>query len=244
MIRLGQNQNLASPKTFDLLRQWWWWCQTPPEGWRHREILRRPNTNSRATPRSGLEIKIVEVVSTMVRRSSDAGQSRRRWVRPAVDDRRRCKKNSPSILSCLEKRTKEGCDRGSKVGTVHGGKGPAPLRKLKESSRRENCEKDFVSRQHRGYALSLQWQRIAVWVHQRRKALLWFWQASLPVHYRKVQNDQGPTGSLELHERKESRRVPKYPRRTLVGETRGVVKEGQGPIGSQSWKGPIENDMS
>jgi len=37
----------------------------------------------------------------------------------AVDVRRRCKKNSPYILSCIDKRTNDGCDRGSEVGTVH-----------------------------------------------------------------------------------------------------------------------------
>jgi len=49
---------------------------------------------------------------------------------PADDVHKRCKKNSPSVLSCIDKRTKEGCDRGSEVGTVHSGKdgeGPAPL---------------------------------------------------------------------------------------------------------------------
>jgi len=32
---------------------------------------------------------------------------------------RRCMKNSPSVLSCIGKRTKEGCDRVSEVETVH-----------------------------------------------------------------------------------------------------------------------------
>jgi len=59
--------------------------------------------------------------------------------------------NSPSASSCIGKRKKEGCDRGSEVGTVHrgdrDGEGRAiPLRKPKESGKRENCEKDFVSR--------------------------------------------------------------------------------------------------
>jgi len=35
--------------------------------------------------------------------------------------RRRCKKNSPSVLSCISKSTKEDCDYGSKVGTVYSG---------------------------------------------------------------------------------------------------------------------------
>jgi len=37
----------------------------------------------------------------------------------AVGVRRRCKKNS-SVLSCI-KRTREGCDRGSKLRTVYSG---------------------------------------------------------------------------------------------------------------------------
>jgi len=37
---------------------------------------------------------------------------------PAEGVRRRYKKNF-SVLSCKGKRTKEGCDRGSKVETVH-----------------------------------------------------------------------------------------------------------------------------
>jgi len=33
-------------------------------------------------------------------------------IGPAFDNRRRCKKNSPSVLSYIGKRTKEGCDCG------------------------------------------------------------------------------------------------------------------------------------
>jgi len=39
----------------------------------------------------------------------------------ADDVRRCCKKNFLYVLSCVGKRTKEGCDRGSEVGTVHRG---------------------------------------------------------------------------------------------------------------------------
>jgi len=63
-----------------------------------------------------------------------------------VHVRRRCK-NSPSVLSCIRKSTREGCDRGSEVGTIHSGwdgEGPVPPRKPKESGRRGSCEKDFV----------------------------------------------------------------------------------------------------
>jgi len=38
---------------------------------------------------------------------------------PAECVRRRCKKNSLSALSCIDKRKREGCDRGSKVGIVY-----------------------------------------------------------------------------------------------------------------------------
>jgi len=40
---------------------------------------------------------------------------------PAENVHRRCKKNS-SVLSCIDKRTREGCDRGSEVRTVHSGR--------------------------------------------------------------------------------------------------------------------------
>jgi len=57
-------------------------------------------------------------------------------------------KNSPSVLYCIGKRTREGCDRGSEVGTAHSGwdgEGPVPPRKPKESGRGGCCEKKFVS---------------------------------------------------------------------------------------------------
>jgi len=40
---------------------------------------------------------------------------------PAEGVRRCCMNNSPSVLSCIGKRTRECCDRGSEVGTVHSG---------------------------------------------------------------------------------------------------------------------------
>jgi len=62
---------------------------------------------------------------------------------PAEDVCRRCMKNFP-VLSCIGKRTREGCDRDSKVVTVHNRRdrpqGPIPLRKPKESGRKESCE--------------------------------------------------------------------------------------------------------
>jgi len=74
---------------------------------------------------------------------------------PAEGVRRRCKKNYLSVLLCIGKRTREGCDRGSEVGTVHSrrdGEVPVPPRKPKESGRRESCEKDFVSTKSNGCA--------------------------------------------------------------------------------------------
>jgi len=66
---------------------------------------------------------------------------------PSEDVRRPCKKNFPSVLSCIRKRTREGCDHGSEIGTVYSGrnnKGPFSLRKRKGSDRRGSCEKDFA----------------------------------------------------------------------------------------------------
>jgi len=40
---------------------------------------------------------------------------------PAEGVRRHCMKNSSSVLSCIGKRTIEGCNRGSEVATVHSG---------------------------------------------------------------------------------------------------------------------------
>jgi len=65
---------------------------------------------------------------------------------------------------------------------------------------------------------------------------------SLPVHYRTVQRDREPTGSLQLHGRK-GRRRGLYLGRVLV-ENSEPCKDGQGPIGSHLEKGLIESGMS
>jgi len=84
-------------------------------------------------------------------------------------------------------------------------------------------------------------QWVGIWEYERRGVLLWFWRANLPVRYRVVQSDRGPTGNLRAT-REESpsrtRRSPKYPRRTLVGEMLNPWKERQGLTGSQlkPWK--------
>jgi len=75
--------------------------------------------------------------------------SKRAKLNPAEGAHRRCKKNS-SVLSNVGKRTREGCDRGSEVGTVHSGRdreGSVPARKPKESGRKGSCKKDFVSQE-------------------------------------------------------------------------------------------------
>jgi len=51
---------------------------------------------------------------------------------PADDVRRRCKKNPSSVLSCIDKRTKEVCDRGSEVEIVQNERdGKVPLRQCR-----------------------------------------------------------------------------------------------------------------
>jgi len=40
---------------------------------------------------------------------------------PTEGVRRRYMKNSPSVLSCIGKRTREGCDRDSEIEAVHSG---------------------------------------------------------------------------------------------------------------------------
>jgi len=65
----------------------------------------------RATPQ-GLDLRPkMEVVSKMSRRrGSGVGNPEGGELDPAVDIHRRCKKNSPSVLSCKGKRTKQGCE--------------------------------------------------------------------------------------------------------------------------------------
>jgi len=61
--------------------------------------------------------------------------------------RRHSKKNS-SILSCIGKKTREGCDRGSEVGTGQSGregKGQFLQRNRRNLVEEGICEKDFVS---------------------------------------------------------------------------------------------------
>jgi len=63
---------------------------------------------------------------------STVGPRPKVWIRDQKIVRRRgldagqfpqgCKKNFPSVLSCIGKRTREGYDRGSEVGTVHSGR--------------------------------------------------------------------------------------------------------------------------
>jgi len=67
-----------------------------------------------------------------IQKGLDVGQSRRSELDPEVNDCRSCKKNS-SILSCIDKRTKEVCDQTAKMGQFtadKAGKGLVPLRKL------------------------------------------------------------------------------------------------------------------
>jgi len=63
------------------------------------------------------------------------------------------------------------------------------------------------------------------------------------VYFREVQRDREATGSLDLRGRRGRRKDPKYPRRTLVEETMGSWRGGQGPTGNRLGKGPIESDM-
>jgi len=80
-----------------------------------------------------------------LREAQDARQSRSE-LDPAVDDRKCCKKNS-FVSSCIDKRTKEGYDRGSEVRTVRSRLWSVPLD-------RGNPEKrelwDFASKWSRG----------------------------------------------------------------------------------------------
>jgi len=82
-------------------------------------------------------------------------------LHPTVDDRRRCKKNSLSALSYICKKTKEGSNRGSKVGRdslqrrARRGKFQFLLRN-REGLAKEKVVRDFVSTWNGGCVLALQ----------------------------------------------------------------------------------------
>jgi len=91
------------------------------EGWGRGGIPQKPD--SRATLQ-GLDqrSKMEEVGQrwragvTQMRNNPEGGE-----LYTADDVRKLCKKNSPSVLSCISKRAREGCDQGSEVGAVHSG---------------------------------------------------------------------------------------------------------------------------
>jgi len=101
--------------------------------------------------RPGPEVKIEVVPKKARRRGSDADNPEGGEPDPTDNVYRSCRKDSPFPSTYTDKRTKEGCDHGSEVRTAHSRrKGPGLLKKSKESGRRENCEKDFASRQLKG----------------------------------------------------------------------------------------------
>jgi len=98
-----------------------------------------PKVEVRATPQ-GLDqmSKMEEVLPKMTRRRGSDADNPGGELDPAADVRRRCR-NSPSVSSCTDKRTREGYELGSKVGTVHigqDGERPVPPRKPKESGQK------------------------------------------------------------------------------------------------------------
>jgi len=90
------------------------WCYLiSSEEWGARRNSAKAQ-QSRHDPRSGPEIKNGSA-------ENDTGKAQMRdnleggKLDSAVEVCKRCK-NSPSVLSCISKRTKEGCNRGSEVG--------------------------------------------------------------------------------------------------------------------------------
>jgi len=88
-------------------------AQPFPRDWDAKEF--RGTQQSDHAPRSGLAIKIEEVMPKMAHRSgSDTGKSKRRWLDRAVETAGAVRSIPlPFILHRSE--NKKGCDRGSKV---------------------------------------------------------------------------------------------------------------------------------
>jgi len=80
------------------------------------------------------------------------------------------------------------------------------------------------------------------WTGKRiKKSVTQVQRASLPVHFREVQRDGRPTGSLELHRRIGRRReVPNIPECLWLEKRRGREKEGEGRLGVSEEKGRLK----
>jgi len=187
------------------------------------------------TPRSGPEVKN--------RRSSVKNGAPERFnasnpeegeLDPAVDVRRRCKKNS-SVLSCIGKKAVTVASKSGQFTASETGKGQF-LWENRRSLAEERIVRDISSPGSKAGLPNFAMTRASGMGMGQRKVLLWFWRASLPVYCHGFQRDRRPTESLELRGRKGSRRGFKYPRMTLLGETPELWKEGQGPIGTQLGK--------
>jgi len=68
--------------------------------------VRRETQQSGQARRSEPEME--EIVAKLARRRSSRYNPKGGELDPGDDGRRRCKKNHPSVLSCISKRTKEG----------------------------------------------------------------------------------------------------------------------------------------
>jgi len=137
----------------------------------------------------------------------------------ADDARKRCKKNSPSVLSCVDKRTKECCDRGSEVGTV-----TADVTEKGQFLRR-NRRNLAKQRAVRKISFPIRMAVCLIYAMTRASGMeIWAKGSVAPILTNEpassllgspLQHDRGPNKILELH----GRRGHKYSRRTLVRET-------------------------
>jgi len=95
---------------------------------------------------------------------------------PADDDRRRSKKDSSFISPCMDKRTKEDCDRGSSQRTRR--YSSAETEVIRKT---EICRKGF-SPERVSYNFTMTGQRTLGQGTSMMGALLHLWHASRPVH--------------------------------------------------------------
>jgi len=166
---------------------------------------------------------------------------------PAKVARRSCKKNSPSVFSCIGMRTREGCNRGNDAGTTHSGsdrKVSAPLpTKPKESGKRGSLEKDPILQEEQRVC-PIPAMTGASGMGTRAKG-----SASPAPASEFASSPPGSPARLETHRKPSATREerksewPKYSRKTLAREMPEQRREGQGPTRNQPGKGPIENRM-
>ena len=203
---------------------WWWYYPTPSEGWGRVGTPRRPN--SRATPqgldhRSRMEREEPKID---LRRGSETGQSRKRWLRSCrgCPQALQAKFSLRLILWRYEDKRRLWPwqwrrESSQQIGRVS----PKRLWGLGSLDGSGRCDISNCS-----IGNNRLWQRLGEegmglrqWAERHQ-----LWQVNPLIHYRGDLRDRGPIGSSRWYCWRERRRRTKHSRETQAGDKRGLMK--------------------